>query len=210
MQQILENAMEWYQADPKDTVLIGDSADATLCCVISLMARDRGGLAAQRQILVYPAAFGDYRAYREGEKWEYSEKTPFASVVENGTDYLLTLKKLKDYMALYTSCEEDYRHPYFAPLNHSDLSGLPQTLLITMEYDPLRDEGRLLAAKMKEAGTPVHSVMIHNGVHGMFSLPPSTPLTRQIYRHIKNFIPIKEDVITDYVEQSKKQMETVG
>lgn len=192
-QEIFRHCADWYQAKQEDIILIGDSAGATLSCVVSLMARDRGGMIPRRQILVYPAALGDYRGYADMEHWEYSEKTPFESVFANGTDYVLTIKKLNDYMELYVSSEEDYKHPYFALLNNADFSGLPETLLITMEYDPLRDEGRELGKRMEEAGCDIKTVMIRNGVHGMFSLPPTTPLTRQIYKHILNFIPIKED-----------------
>lgn len=188
-QQILLHCEDWYQAKAEECILIGDSAGATLACEVSLMARDHGGLMPCRQILVYPAAWGDYRAYVGMEQWEYSESTPFASVVANGTDYLLTIKKLNDYMELYVSGEEDYRHPYFAPLHHPDLSGLPPTLLVTMEYDPLCDEGKALGRRMAEAGVDVRATTIANGVHGMFSLPPATPLTRQIYQHILNFLP---------------------
>ena len=49
-----------------------------------------------------------------------------------------------EYMDLYRSCDEDAKNPYFAPLQHHDFSNLPDTLLITMEYDPLRDEGEAL------------------------------------------------------------------
>lgn len=188
-QEILLHCADWYQSEPERVILIGDSAGATLSFMVSLMARDRGGIQPAAQILVYPAALGDYRAYMGMESWQYSERTPFASVFENGTDYLLTVKKLNDYMALYVSSEADYAHPYFAPLNNADLSGLPRTLLVTMEYDPLRDEGRALAQRMAEAGCDVRSVMIKNGVHGMMSLPAAAPLTRQIYRHIVDFLP---------------------
>lgn len=191
-QEILRRCEDWYQAKPEDVVLIGDSAGATLSCVVSLMARDRGGIVPRRQILIYPAALGDYRAYVGMKKWEYSEKTPFESVLTNGTDYLLTLKKLNDYMELYVSSEEDYGRPYFALLNHTDFSGTPETLLITMEFDPLRDEGIALGRRMRESGCDIKTATIRNGVHGIFSLPPNAPLTRQIYRRILDFLPRPE------------------
>ena len=132
-----------------------------------------------KQILVYPAAWCDYR-----------DKVPFTSVYENGTDYLLTIKKLQNYMTLYASSEEDYMNPYFSPLRNTDFKGLPETLLMTMEYDPLRDEGEELGRRLYQDGVSLKYCFIPNGVHGMFSLPPTTPITWKIYRHIKQFLGV--------------------
>ena len=129
-QQILTHCEEWYQVSADQVILIGDSAGATLSCVTSFLCRDRGGLMPGGQILIYPAAWCDY-----------TDATPFASVAENGADYILTRKKLLDYMELYASEPEDRLDPRFAPLRNTDFSGLPPTLLLTMEFDPLRDEG---------------------------------------------------------------------
>jgi len=192
-QEIFRHSEDWYQAKREDIALIGDSAGATLAFMVSLMARDRGGMMPTRQILIYPSALGDYRGYADMTTWSYSEKTPFLSVFQNGRDYILTIKKLNDYMELYASSEEDYAHRYFAPLNNTDYSDLPETLLITMEYDPLRDEGRALAKRMKDAGCDIKTVMIRNGIHGMFSLPSTTPLTSRIYSFILNFLPTQKD-----------------
>ncbi len=176
-QEILRHCEDWYQADPGEAILIGDSAGATLSCVVSMMARDRGGILPKKQILIYPAAWCDY-----------GDDTPYRSVITNGTEYLLTQKQLIDYMELYAAKPGDKENPYFAPLRHTDFSRLPDTLVVTMEYDPLRDEGEALARKLKKGGTRTFSYRIKNGIHGMIALPPSAPLTRDIYRYITEFI----------------------
>ncbi len=176
-QELLRHCGDWYQADPNDVLLIGDSAGATLSCVVSMMARDRGGLLPKAQILLYPAAWCDY-----------SDDTPFRSVIDNGTEYLLTQKQLVDYMELYASSPADREHPYFAPLRHTDFSNLPDTLIVTMQYDPLCDEGKELARKLAEGGTRVVHDRVKNGIHGMIALPPSAPLTRDIYKSMTEFI----------------------
>ena len=94
-----------------------------------------------------------------------------------------------DIIAEKISDEADYENPYFAPLRHTDFSGLPETLILTMEFDPLRDEGEALARRLKEGGTDVTVRRIRNGIHGMLSLPPATPITRQLYKHIIEFLP---------------------
>ena len=68
------------------------------------MARDCGEFMPKRQILIYPATYNDY-----------TENSPFPSVKENGTDYLLTAGKMQDYIDLYASNKEDKKNPYFAP-----------------------------------------------------------------------------------------------
>ena len=93
-----------------------------------------------------------------------------------------------EYMELYRSSEEDEKNPYFAPLQHHDFSNLPDTLLITMEYDPLRDEGEALGEKMREAGCSVKSVRVLDGIHGMMLLPPIFAGAKEIYEAIEGFI----------------------
>lgn len=176
-QELLRHCGDWYQADPRDVVFIGDSAGATLACAVSMMARDRGGLLPKKQALIYPAAWCDY-----------GDDTPFRSVIENGTEYLLTQKQLIDYMELYASSPEDRLDPYFAPLRHTNFADLPDTLIVTMEYDPLRDEGEALANKLRESGVSVSSHRVKNGIHGIMVLPPSAPLTRDIYKYLTEFI----------------------
>ncbi len=191
-QEILKHCEDWYQADPAEAILIGDSAGATLACVVSMMARDRGGILPKKQILVYPAAW-----------CSYTDDTPYKSVLENGTEYLLTQKQLIDYMDLYASKPEDYEHPYFAPLRHNDFTRLPDTLVVTMEYDPLRDEGEALAKQLAANGCRVAAHRIRNGIHGMLALPPSAPITRDIYKYITEFITEVE-----YVEDKRSKVET--
>lgn len=180
-QQVLSHCEDWFQVKPEQVVLIGDSAGATLSSVVSFLSRDRGGIMPGGQILVYPAAW-----------CEYGDDTPFASVEENGTDYILTRKKLLDYMELYAATPEDSKDPRFAPLRNDFYGGLPRTMLLTMEFDPLRDEGEELGRRMMADGTEVQAYRILNGVHGAFRLPVRQPVTARIFRHIRAFLNHEE------------------
>lgn len=147
------------KADPEKITLIGDSAGGNLAAAVSLMARDKGDFLPRRQILIYPATNSDY-----------TENSPFESVRENGTDYLLTAGKMRDYVDYYARNEEDKLNPYFAPILAEDMTRQPDTLILTAEFDPLRDEGEAYGEKLAQAGNRVKMYRIKDALHGFFSL----------------------------------------
>ena len=157
--------------------LIGDSAGANLAAAVSLMARDRGEFLPDRQILIYPATASNH-----------SDDSPFPSIRENGTDYLLTSKRVRDYMDLYASSPADRRSPYFAPLLARDFSHQPRTLIITAEYDPLRDEGEAYGEMLARSGVDTEVHRIPDALHGFFSLPPSFAPVKMTYQYINRFL----------------------
>lgn len=145
--------------DPADIILMGDSAGGNLAAAISLMARDKGEFLPKKQVLIYPALYCDY-----------SDRTPFESVRKYGRDYLLTAGKMRDFIKLYASCEADRSNKYFAPLLETDYSRQPDTLILTAEYDPLRDEGEEYGRRLQAAGNHVEVHRIKDGLHGYFAL----------------------------------------
>ncbi|MCI8405947.1 MAG: alpha/beta hydrolase [Oscillospiraceae bacterium] len=165
-------------ARPEEITLIGDSAGGNLAAAVSLMARERGEFMPSRQILLYPATAADH----------HPETTPFDSIRENGTDYLLTAGRICGYLDLYKSSDEDLSNPFFAPLEAADLSGQPDTLLLTAEYDPLRDEGEAYGRRLQEAGCRVELHRMPDALHGFFSLPPNFPVVQDCYRLINRFL----------------------
>ncbi len=177
---------------PEEITLIGDSAGGNLAAAVSLLARDRGEFLPARQILIYPATFNDH-----------SENSPFPSVRENGTDYLLTSKRVNDFMELYRSAEEDLQSPYFAPLLAQDFSRQPRSLIITAEYCPLRDEGEAYGLKLLEAGNAVEVHRIRDALHGFLSLPPRFAQIKHTYDIINRFLDeVTPDEILPPVEQT--------
>ena len=146
-------------ADPDRITIIGDSAGGNLAAAVCLKARDTGDFTPRKQILIYPALNNCY-----------TEESPYKSVKENGQDYLLTAVKMEDYLTLYESCKEDRKNPYFAPLMEKDYTNLPDTLILTAEFDPLRDEGEEYGKRLKEAGNFVEIHRISDALHGYFAL----------------------------------------
>lgn len=163
--------------DPQEITLIGDSAGGNLAAALSLMARDKGEFMPLRQILLYPAVHNDY-----------TENSPFASVVENGSDYLLTKGKLQDYIDLYAADEEDKKNPYFSPLQAEDLSHQPRTLILTAEFDPLRDEGEEYGRRLSQAGNEVFVKRVEGALHGYFALGIRNRQVRESLDIINRFL----------------------
>ena len=146
-------------ADPDQITIIGDSAGGNLAAAVCLKARDTGEFIPKKQILIYPALNNCY-----------TEGSPYKSVQENGEGYLLTAVKMEDYLKLYESSPEDRQNPYFAPILEKDLSHMPETLILTAEFDPLRDEGEEYGKRLKEAGNYVEIHRIPDALHGYFAL----------------------------------------
>ena len=165
------------QVSPKDITLIGDSAGGNLAAALSLMARDRGEFMPARQILLYPSTYNDH-----------SEKSPFSSVRKNGTGFLLTSKRVSDYMELYLGGQDNRNNPYFAPLLAKNLADQPNTLIITADYDPLRDEGEAYGRALKKAGNNVQVHRMTDALHGFFALPPTFSPVKKSYRLINSFL----------------------
>lgn len=161
----------------EDISLIGDSAGGNLAAVVSLMARDRGSFIPRKQILIYPAT-----------NYDHGESSPYPSVIENGEDYIMTSKRIQDYMDLYVPNEEDRLSPYVAPILSDDLTNQPKTLIITAEYDPLRDEGEAYGRRLKDSGNHVHMYRFEDALHGFFSNPLNINDNEKAYKIINEFL----------------------
>lgn len=165
----------------ENITLIGDSAGGNLAAAVSLMARDRGEFLPPRQILLYPSTYNDH-----------SDQSPFLSVKENGTDYLLTSKRIQGFMELYSSSKDDFYNSYFAPLLAKDFFRQPSTLVITAEYCPLRDEGEFYGKELRRAGNDVEIYRMKDALHAFLMLPPRFAHVKKAYRVINKFLSQRE------------------
>jgi acetyl esterase len=160
-------AVAWLHAeadglgvDPRRLAVAGDSAGGNLAAVVPLMARDRDGPPIQFQLLVYPVI-------------DHSFDTESYRV--NATGYFLTRGNMEYYWTSYLGADGDGANPYASPLRAADLSGLPPALVITAEFDPLRDEGEAYGRALAAAGVPA-TVRRYDGMfHGFFSLGALLP-----------------------------------
>lgn len=157
--------------------LMGDSAGGNLAAASLLMCMERGERLPDAQILFYPVVQTDF-----------TEGSPFPSVRENGQDYLLTSRMMREYLALYVRGEVDARNPFLAPLYAPSLAGLPRALVVTAQYDPLRDEGEAFAARLEREGVPTSHVRVEGALHGFFSLPPRFAHAARALELVRDFL----------------------
>jgi len=135
----------------------GDSAGGNLSAVVALMARERGGPAIRFQLLVYPVT-------------DFSFET--ASYRDNAEGYLLTVDGMRWFWNHYlaTPGAAAGAQAFASPLRAESLAGLPPALVITAEYDPLRDEGEAYAKRLQDAGVPTTLSRYDGQIHGFFSM----------------------------------------
>ena len=132
----------------------GDSAGGNLAAAAALRIRDEAGPALCGQLLIYPVT--DY----------HTPGTP--SYQENAEGYGLTRDTMVWFWDHYLRDPADAANPYASPLRARDFSGLPPALVVTAEYDPLRDEGEYYAEKLRAAGTQVAVSRWAGMNHGFF------------------------------------------
>jgi acetyl esterase len=151
---VAEHASE-LGVDASRLGVAGDSAGGNLAAVTSLLARERGGPAIALQVLVYPVT-------------DLSQDYP--SHAENGPlGYLLTSNSMTWFAEHYVGgVDVDWRA---APITAPSFEGLPPAVVITAEYDPLRDEGEAYADELAAAGVPVTKRRYDGMCHGFLSFP---------------------------------------
>jgi acetyl esterase len=129
----------------------GDSAGGNLAATVALLARDAGGPSLAFQLLIYPAT---------------DQRMGTASHERNGQGYLLTADSIRYFRGHYLPNERDWNDWRASPLLAKTHANLPPALVITADYDPLVDEGRAYADKLRAAGTKVAYREFADMVHG--------------------------------------------
>ena len=137
--------------DPARLAVSGESAGGNLAAALALAARDRGGPALRACAMVYPCT---------------GEETTLPSYIEHKDGPSLTTPRMAMYTEVYCSGARHRRDPYASPAFATDFSGLPPTFVHTAECDPIRDDGRMFAAKIAQAGGNVTYREAKRMLHG--------------------------------------------
>ncbi|MEZ5377968.1 MAG: alpha/beta hydrolase [Acidimicrobiales bacterium] len=159
-------ALEWVAANTAELAVAGapiavagDSAGGNLAAVMSLMARDNAGPAIAAQLLIYPGV-------------DMLDTQRFPSHTENASGYVLTRETMDWFMAHYLEHPDDAGDWRASPLRAPSFERLPPALVITAEFDPLRDEGAAYAKALADAGNEVEHRLYEGMVHIFFQLGP--------------------------------------
>ena len=133
----------------------GDSAGGNLAAAVTHLARDGGSPRLRFQLLVYPAL--EHRA-------------DTASMRESTDPFLFDCVSAVWCWSQYLADEADGTSPLASPLLAADLRGLPPALVLTAEFDPLRDEGERYAERLAASGVPTETIRFEGIAHGFFGL----------------------------------------
>ena len=154
-------ALEWVAeqgevlgVDSSRIVLAGDSAGGNLSAVVAQLAKERSGPAIKMQALLYPAT--DMRGESESHRMF--------------TNHLLTPESYQWFLKHYLPHSADRDDPRASPLRCADLEGLPTAFVLTAGFDPLRDEGKAYADRLKTAGVKVIYRCFEGQIHGFLTL----------------------------------------
>jgi len=152
--------------------LIGDSAGGALCATAAHLGQYEPGLEIERQVLIYPSL-------------DYSLSSP--SVLENGTGYFLERDRILWMFDSYLQNQEHRRQ--VSPLFMEFTAKYPQTLLITSEFDPLRDEGARYGRSLQEAGHAVEHLHFAEMIHAFLNIEDLVPeVCSRAYNSIGAFL----------------------
>lgn len=160
---LLKNAGR-VECDSSLTALVGESSGASMAAALTLMLRDTGAPPPAFQILAYPLTDAPGR---------------WPSHTERGAGYTLDASMMRWFLEQYLPTGQDpadpYRDPYLFPLGAPDLSGLPAALVMTAEFDPLRDEGIAYAERLAAAGVSVEHLHAEDQMHGFLLVDRAIP-----------------------------------
>lgn len=164
VQYVYEHAEE-FQVDRARIAVGGDSAGGNLAAVVTHLAKEKSVPEICYQVLLYPSTGA-------GAPLTASRK-------ENAEGYMLTGGMMDWFYKCYVNNEVDKNNPLLTPMFFEDFTGLPPAIVITAEFDPLRDEGEQYADKLKEAGVAVECIRYDGTIHGFISMASVIDLGKQ-------------------------------
>ena len=142
----------------------GDSAGGNLAAAVALRCRDENLIELASQLLIYPCIDRDF-------------STPSYSKFAEG--YGLTSKAMEWFWDQYLQNPTDSKNPYACPARATTLKGLPPTVLITAQYDPLTSDGERYRDRLIDDGIQVSFKEFEGVIHGFFRAPEITPVSNE-------------------------------
>ncbi|WP_326754552.1 alpha/beta hydrolase [Streptomyces hirsutus] len=162
--------------DGTTLALAGDSSGGTFVAAVAAKAHDDGFDRITHQILYYPSLDLDFDVDR------------YASLRENAVGYGLETAGLKPFNAFYIDSGADPADPLVSPIKRADLTGLPPALVVTGEYDPMRDEGELYGRRLREAGVEATVSRYEGAGHGFVQHFSWIPEYHRVFEETRDFL----------------------
>ncbi|MFN3214770.1 MAG: alpha/beta hydrolase fold domain-containing protein [Henriciella sp.] len=178
------DALKWVDENigsiagqPVPIIVGGDSAGGNLAAVVAQKAKAENGPDISLQLLVYPVTDGamDTKSYADPDN-----------------QLLLNTPLMEWFWDHYVPDKTRRSEPEASPARADDLSGLPPALVVTAEYDVLRDEAEAYGEALQAAGVPVTMKRFDRQMHNFFAMPGMLPAAataleyvgQQIDRHL--------------------------
>ncbi|OLC28542.1 MAG: lipase [Armatimonadetes bacterium 13_1_40CM_64_14] len=151
--------------NPARLAVGGTSAGGAQAAVVAQIARDRRGPQVACQLLIVPVTDHNFET---------------TSYRENADGYGLTADAMRWYWSHYLHTAADGAQPYASPIRAASLRGLPPAVVVTAEFDPLRDEGEAYAARLRADGVPVVSKRYNGMVHQFLGSDSNAEIARML------------------------------
>lgn len=173
--EYIYNHHEKLNLDIRNATIWGESSGANLTAALSQYLTDERTAFISKQILFYPML--DY-----SDIHKYESKDLYA----NG--YLMD-KPLSDwFISQYVRTVDDYEDVRVSPLLANNFSKLPNTLIITAQYDPMRDEATQYIERLTDARIRVNSLCLPGMIHGFLWYAPRIPLAHYAIDYAAGYI----------------------
>ena len=170
--EVFENA-DAFNIDKKRLSIGGDSAGGNLALSTTLLMMKNGSPLPLYQFLIYPCIDKDFDSY---------------SYIKHSEAPFLTKKMMLWFFDSYLHGPEDYSNPSVFPILEKNFSGMPKTVLLNAELDPLATEGRKLAKRLIDDGVPVFHNEAQSLIHGFIRCRDQSPKGNKIFKETVNLL----------------------
>ncbi len=169
---VFQNA-KTFNIDRNRLSIGGDSAGGNLALSTNILLKKNGGPLPLYQFLIYPCVDKNFNS----ESYINHSEAPF-----------LTKKMMLWFFDTYLNGPEDYLNPLAFPILQKSFSGMPKTILLNAELDPLATEGKKLAKKLIDDGVPVFHKEAQSLIHGFIRCRDQSPLGKKIFKEIVDIL----------------------
>ena len=166
--EVFQNA-DAFNIDKNRLSIGGDSAGGNLALSTTLLMMKNGGPLPLYQFLIYPCIDKDFDSY---------------SYIKHSEAPFLTKKMMLWFFDTYLNGPEDYSNPSVFPILEKNFSGMPKTVLLNAELDPLATEGRKLAKRLIDDGVPVFHNEAQSLIHGFIRCRDQSPKGMKIFKEM--------------------------